>query len=176
MGTDSLRGECMNGDGHDASSGIRDGRDPADRSRLFGRARLSLVLALAALTVSLVVVASASAFDAKGSVEQVDVTGLAADAQMSLVNAHGKVLSTQNADPLGGLLFRNVKPGSGYQRSPGGLHRRIRSDHRPHMTRPAPWDPEHLQPGNPGQRLHLPDDPRRHPAGDRRAPADQPRR
>ncbi len=140
MGIDPLRGERMNGDGHDASSGIGDGRRPATRSPRFRRARVSLVVALAALTVSLLAVASASAFDAKGSVEQVYVTGLAADAQMSLVNAHGKVLSTQNADSLGGLLFRNVKPGSGYHVRLAGSGEESEAI-TVHDDSPAPWDP-----------------------------------
>jgi uncharacterized protein len=62
--------------------------------------------------------ATASAFTARGSVEQVYVTGLAPGAQMSLVNSAGKALATQKANSLGGLLFRNVAPGAGYRVRP----------------------------------------------------------
>ena len=53
---------------------------------------------------------AASAFSAHGSVEQVYVTGLAPSAQMSLLRSNGETVSTQTADSLGGLLFRNVAP------------------------------------------------------------------
>jgi hypothetical protein len=59
--------------------------------------------------------ATASAFSAHGSVEQVYVTGLAPGAQMSLLRKNGETVSTQTADALGGLLFRNVAPGSRYR-------------------------------------------------------------
>ena len=66
-------------------------------------------------------VAEAS-FSAHGSVEQVYVTGLAPGAQMSLLDRDGRTVATKRADALGGLLFRNVKPGGGYRvrRSPRG--------------------------------------------------------
>ena len=79
------------------------------------RARAAVMLAAAVFAVWLVAAASASAFNAQGSVEQVYVTGLAPNAQASLLNSSGATVSTQNADSLGGLLFRNVKPGSGYR-------------------------------------------------------------
>src|SRR5919201_4395158 len=63
--------------------------------------------------------ASASAaepsFSAHGSVEQVYVTGLAPSQQLSLLDSSGQTVATQQADSLGGLLFRNVPPGSGYR-------------------------------------------------------------
>ena len=71
----------------------------------------------AALTLAFVSgtgVAEAS-FSAHGSVEQVYVTGLDPGAQMSLLNRAGRKVATKRADALGGLLFRNVKPGSGYR-------------------------------------------------------------
>jgi uncharacterized protein len=54
-------------------------------------------------------------FSAHGSVEQVYVTGLAPNEQMSLLNSGGRTIATQQADAQGGLLFRNVTPGSGYR-------------------------------------------------------------
>jgi hypothetical protein len=58
---------------------------------------------------------AAPSFSAHGSANQVYVTGLAPNAQMSLITPAGTALYTQQADSLGGLLFRNVPPGSGYR-------------------------------------------------------------
>ena len=54
-------------------------------------------------------------FTARGSVEQVYVTGLAPGAQASLLDRDGKVVETRTANPQGGMLFREVEPGSGYR-------------------------------------------------------------
>ena len=87
---------------------VRDGRVPP--ASLRRRARIGAVAALAASAVWLVAAATASAFSAHGSVEQVYVTGLTPGAQMSLLRVKGETVSTQTADSLGGLLFRNVPP------------------------------------------------------------------
>jgi len=79
-------------------------------------------------------------FTAHGSVEQVYVLGLSPNARVSLLRPNGKVLYTQRADPLGGLLFRRVHPGKGY---------RVRLDSTGAKSGPltvhsgaaAPWDP-----------------------------------
>ena len=89
------------------------------------------VAVLACMLVSAAVARAATApqpsFSAHGSVEQVYVTGLAPNAQMSLVNAAGKTVATQPADAQGGLVFRNVTPGSGYRVRPAaGARRRVR--------------------------------------------------
>jgi predicted acyl esterase len=81
---------------------------------LWRRALIGVVPALAVLAVWLVTAATASAFSAQGSVEQVYVTGLAPGAQMSLLGKKGETVSTQTADSLGGLLFRKVAPGKLY--------------------------------------------------------------
>jgi uncharacterized protein len=84
--------------------------------------------------------AAAPTFSANGSAEQVYVTGLAANAQMTLLKPNGRKLYTQRADSLGGLLFRNVPPASGY-------HVRLVSDGAEsgpitvHSDAAAPWDP-----------------------------------
>ncbi|PZR67709.1 MAG: hypothetical protein DLM63_06060 [Solirubrobacterales bacterium] len=65
-------------------------------------------------------VAAEASFSAQGSVEQVYVTGLGPGAQTSLLDPAGRTIATQRADALGGLLFRNVRPGSGYRVSQGG--------------------------------------------------------
>jgi predicted acyl esterase len=80
-----------------------------------GRARICVVSILAAFAVSLVAAASATAFTAQGSAKQVYATGLAPNAQVSLLKQSGATVYTQNADSLGGVLFRNVTPGPGYR-------------------------------------------------------------
>src|SRR3954470_8554931 len=64
--------------------------------------------------------AAAAPFSAHGSVEQVYATGLPAGAKATLLNGSGHKVATKKADALGGLLFRNVKPGAGYRVSQGG--------------------------------------------------------
>src|SRR3954454_23450792 len=56
-----------------------------------------------------------AAIDAHGSARQVYVTGLPGKAKGTLLNAKGHKVRTKSADADGGLLFRNVKPGSGYR-------------------------------------------------------------
>ncbi|MHB8241889.1 MAG: CocE/NonD family hydrolase [Solirubrobacteraceae bacterium] len=77
--------------------------------------RRALIGIMLVSVVWLVMAATASAFSAHGSVEQVYVTGLAPGAQMSLVSKNGETVSTQTADALGGLLFRTVAPGKRYR-------------------------------------------------------------
>jgi hypothetical protein len=96
-----------------------------------------LTVALAVLLASLAAAASASAFEARGSVEQVDVTGLAPNASASLMKGHTAV-ATRNADEQGGLLFRNVKPGKNYRVASGGEESAVVTVHQ---GTSAPWDP-----------------------------------
>jgi uncharacterized protein len=91
--------------------------------RLSGRR--SRLAALCAVALALTFAADAAAatgtqptFSAHGSVEQVYVTGLSPSEQMTLLGGSGQAISTQRADSLGGLLFRNVTPGSGYRVRP----------------------------------------------------------
>ncbi len=103
------------------------------------RARIGAVAMLAAAAVWLVTAATASAFSAHGSVEQVYVTGLAPGAQMSLLRSNGETVSTQTADSLGGVLFRSVAPGKRYVvrlSSTGEESGRITV----HTQAAAPWD------------------------------------
>jgi uncharacterized protein len=78
------------------------------------RVKIGVISTLVLCAVWLVTAVGAYAFNAQGSAEQVYVTGLAPNAQASLVK-NGATVSTQNADALGGLLFREVKPGQGYK-------------------------------------------------------------
>ncbi len=84
--------------------------------------------------------ASAPTFSAQGSAEQVYVTGLTPNARMSLLNGAGHTIATQSADSLGGLLFRNVAPGSNYRvrlASNGAESGPLTV----HSNAAAPWDP-----------------------------------
>jgi predicted acyl esterase len=107
--------------------------------------RISLVTALLASVVVAAVSSAASlratgsAFAAHGSVGQVYATGVAAKAKVVLLNHAGQRVATKAANPLGGLLFSGVKPGSGY-------HVRV-LPHGPtsgaitvHSEASAPWD------------------------------------
>jgi uncharacterized protein len=108
----------------------------------FRRAGLALVAIVLGLAFAGPACAASAApsFSAHGSAEQVYVTGLTAGAQMSLLTAQGTTLYTQKADGQGGLLFRNVPPGSGYRV-------RLVSDGTEsapitvHSDAAAPWDP-----------------------------------
>jgi hypothetical protein len=102
--------------------------------------RVGVVSALVAAVACLMTAASAAAFSAQGSVEQVYVTGLGANAHASLLATGGTTVSTQSADSLGGLLFRNVKPARGYRvrvTSSGETSGPITV----HSGASAPWDP-----------------------------------
>ena len=63
---------------------------------------------------------SGVSFHARGSVEEIDVTGATSGTQLELVHA-GKVLAREQAGSLGALAFRSLAPGSGYRVTiPGG--------------------------------------------------------
>jgi predicted acyl esterase len=64
--------------------------------------------------------AGGAAITARGSVEQVDVTGATPGASYSLLDRYGKVADTRKGGSLGGIVFRNVKPGTGYKVREGG--------------------------------------------------------
>ena len=101
---------------------------------------MGVLFTLVAFAVGLVTAASASAFTAQGSAEQVYVTGVARASPGVAAEHNGETLYTQNADSLGGLLFRNVKPGSGYRvrlNSTGETSGPITV----HTDAAAPWDP-----------------------------------
>ena len=77
---------------------------------------------------------------AAGSAEQVYATGLAPFAPTSLVTESGQTVSSQAADGLGGVLYRNVRPGKGYRlrlSSTGAESAPVTV----HSDRAAPWDP-----------------------------------
>ena len=104
---------------------------------------LGALLSACVIVLSVPATASAKAearFSAHGSAQQVYVTGLKAHARMSLLNRHGRTVQTQKADSQGGLLFRNVRPGTGYRvkldpRGPRSGKLTVHSDAA------KPWDP-----------------------------------
>jgi predicted acyl esterase len=109
------------------------------------RRQIGALAMVVGLTLAMAAQASAASapaptFSAHGSAEQVYVTGLAAGARMSLLTPAGKTLYTQSADSLGGLLFRNVTPGSGYRvrLAPNGAES---GPITVHSDAAAPWDP-----------------------------------
>src|ERR1700730_8600244 len=145
------------------------------------RARISVIATLVAFAVGLVTAASASAFTAQGSAKQVYVTGLAPNAQVSLLKSNGATVYTQNANSLGGLLFRNVTPGTGYRvrlTSTGQTSGPITV----HSEAAAPWNPSIYNQSIPdngytylttrdGTQLAITVHPPNSPAGEPRAPA-----
>jgi len=79
--------------------------------------RVRLPLGVTCLAIAFVsgVGAAQAAFSARGSVGQVYVTQAAPGAQMSLLDSQGRTIATKPANGRGGLLFRNVPPGTGYR-------------------------------------------------------------
>ncbi|MFZ0044035.1 MAG: CocE/NonD family hydrolase [Solirubrobacteraceae bacterium] len=55
------------------------------------------------------------ALSADGSVDQVYATGLRGRQPVSLVNRRGATVARRRADSLGGVVFREVRPGRGYR-------------------------------------------------------------
>src|SRR5215218_4307182 len=84
--------------------------------------------ALAALAAALLVIpgAAQAAPTARGSVEQVQVTGAKPGARVALLR-HGRVAGAMRSGRLGGVVFRRVSPGRGYRvRSRGTTTGRLR--------------------------------------------------
>src|SRR4051812_14960459 len=72
-------------------------------------------VAAAALAFVVLTSTAEASFSATGSVEQVYVTGLTPGAKAMLFDRAGKALASRRANTLGGLLFRDVRPGTGYR-------------------------------------------------------------
>ncbi len=87
--------------------------------------------------------ASASAspkMSAHGGAKQVYATGLEPGAPTALVNASGHKVASHPADSLGGVVFRDVKPGKGYRVEQGGGSRSAAVT--VHSAADKPWDPD----------------------------------
>ena len=113
-----------------------------------------------------------AAFQARGSVEQVYVTGLTAGDKVTLLERSGDVVATDRASKSGSALFREVKPGSGYRvRAPksGGLSKSAQG----RFDTIEAARPERLRPVDPIRRLWLPDHPGRDQARLLGPPADR---
>ncbi len=83
---------------------------------------LAAILALTLLLLTTAAQASAApatGLTVRGSVQQVDVTGAKAGATLRLRTRAGRTVATAKAGSLGGAVFRNVTPGSGYTVSTG---------------------------------------------------------
>src|SRR3954447_610618 len=84
------------------------------------RLRLPALAAALACAFMCIVTAADAAIDAHGSARQVYANGLKPHAQMKLLDRSGRTVKKKRVSALGALLFRNVKPGSGYRVSGGG--------------------------------------------------------
>src|SRR3954471_16143046 len=93
-------------------------RRPCSMSGVLRQLRLSMVIAALALFCATAAPSAAQAFTAQGSVEQVSATGLAPNTPASLLNSRGRKVAKQQVNALGGVLFRNVRPGGGYRVKP----------------------------------------------------------
>jgi uncharacterized protein len=95
-----------------------------ERERQAVRARLNArLVGIAVLMLCAVCAPSAAAqahfavakFTVRGSAAQVDITGARSGSLLRLVSRSGVAVKSGRVDSLGGLLFRNVKPGTGYR-------------------------------------------------------------
>src|SRR3954467_4042571 len=82
--------------------------------------RARLPVAVAILSALIAPGIAHAAIDAHGSSKQVYATGLKSKEQVALLDGKGRKVATKRADGLGGVLFRNVKPGTGYRIRPAG--------------------------------------------------------
>ncbi len=85
----------------------------AKRLRMLGA--LCAALLAAVCTAGVDAASADAAFSAHGSVEQVYVTGATAGEQLALLDGSGATVATRTVNDLGGALFRDVTPGSGYR-------------------------------------------------------------
>ncbi len=115
-------------------------KQPARKRSARALAMLVSVALVAGLLAATAAAGATPTWQAFGSAEQVYVTGLAPAAQMSLLDPAGKALATQSADSLGGLLFRNVPPATGYhvRRVSNGAQSAAITVH---SDAAAPWNP-----------------------------------
>jgi predicted acyl esterase len=100
--------------------------------------RRSLLLAGAVVIACAVGAAPASAFTARGSVEQVYVLDAGPGTKVTLLDRRDRKLDSATADAQGAALFRKVKPGRGYRVRLGGRKGPTSGALRVLTTRPAP--------------------------------------
>ena len=80
----------------------------------------ALAALVAALSLLWVAGADAATLNARGSVEQVQVTGADPGSKVKLLDKAGKAVQSKTAGSLGGVIFRKVAPGGGYSVKSGG--------------------------------------------------------
>src|SRR3954464_2483707 len=100
---------------------MRRGRGTERRWPLFSALAAAVAIAMLATAASAGAARGTSpGFSAHGSVGQVYATGLVSKQRVTLLNGAGHAVVSQRADGLGGVLFRRVKPASGYRVRAGG--------------------------------------------------------
>ena len=102
------------------------------------RLRLALSLLVACALLAFTATAARAAVTPRGSVEQVQVTGAKHGGKLSLLNRRGATVQKRRADSLGGLVFRDVKPGAGYRVLQGSAATRAVTVLSTSRRRPAP--------------------------------------
>ncbi|MFN8113524.1 MAG: CocE/NonD family hydrolase [Solirubrobacterales bacterium] len=88
--------------------------------RRVARATVPVCVALVALGAAAGAQAAGGSLEAHGSAEQVYATGLEPGTATRLLDRRGDVVAKQRAGELGGVVYRNVKPGNGYRLKAGG--------------------------------------------------------
>ncbi|UJA20875.1 CocE/NonD family hydrolase [Thermoleophilia bacterium SCSIO 60948] len=93
-------------------------------------------MVVAVLTVlTIPALASAAPIDARGSAKQVYATGVEPASKFKLVDRRGRTVGVERSSAQGGVLFRDVRPGSGYRvTAPGARSKAVRV----FSERPAP--------------------------------------
>jgi uncharacterized protein len=84
------------------------------------RAAILTAMLLAACAATAGPASAATRLTVGGSVQQVYVTGAPAGERVALLNRRGATVAVLPAGPLGGVIFRGVRPGSGYRVRPAG--------------------------------------------------------
>ncbi|MCU1352387.1 MAG: peptidase, partial [Acidimicrobiales bacterium] len=113
------------------------------RTRVLVRPRVLAMVVASLLVIGLPTEPTASAapaWTATASAKQVYVTGLAPSARVSLISPGGQTLATRPATAQGGVLFRDVAPGSGYRvrNTSDGLQSGLLTVH---TEQAVPWNP-----------------------------------
>ena len=108
--------------------------------------RIALVATLVAALTGFVAVtatpsSAATTLTAAGSARQVYVTGAVPGAALALYDRFGHRVATKSADSLGGVIFYNVKPDTGYRVRPVAGGKRTPAV-TVHTNAAAPWDPD----------------------------------
>ena len=85
---------------------------------------ITTIMLLAAVLAPSVSTGTTAAFLARGSAEQVDITGARPGALLTLLDRRGHKVQAKRVDSLGALLLRNVAPGE----SPGAAVARDLAD------------------------------------------------